>query len=141
MIDFYALTSPNVRKVYIMLEEIGLPYKEIFVDVWKGDNYAPEFRKVNPNSKIPVIVDHEGPGGKPYTVIEFGAILMYLADKTGRLLPKDTGARYEVIQWLMIQMAGVGPMFGQFTHFKNFAPGRQRLFAIEPLPDRGATPL
>jgi GST-like protein len=122
MIDLYALTSPNVRKVYIMLEELGLPYKEIFVDVWKGDNYGPEFRKVNPNGKIPVIVDHDGPGGRPFTVIESGAILLYLADKTGRLLPKETASRYEVIQWLMIQLTGVGPMFGQFTHFKNFAP-------------------
>src|SRR5262245_17242526 len=82
MIDLYALTSPNVRKVYIALEELELPYKEIFVDVWKGDNYDPEFRKLNPNGKIPVIVDHDGPGGRPYTVIESGAILMYLADKT-----------------------------------------------------------
>jgi GST-like protein len=122
MIDFYALTSPNVRKVYIALEELELPYKEIFVDVWKGDNHDPAFRKINPNGKIPAIVDHEGPGGRPYTVIESGAILMYLADKTGRLLPKDLAARYEVIQWLMVQMAGVGLMFGQLTHFKNFAP-------------------
>jgi GST-like protein len=122
MIDLYALTSPNVRKVYIMLEELELPYKEIFIDVWKGDNYLPEFRKLNPNGKIPVIVDHEGPDGRPFTVIESGAILMYLADKIGRLLPKETAPRYEVIQWLMIQLTGVGPMFGQFTHFKNFAP-------------------
>jgi len=123
MIDLYALTSPNVRKIYIALEELELPYKEIFVDVWKGDNYNPEFRKLNPNGKIPVIVDHEGPGGRPYTVFESGAILMYLADKTSRLLPKDMAARYEVIQWLMIQVASVGPMFGQLTHFKMFAPG------------------
>ena len=92
MIDLYALTSPNVRKVYIMLEEVGLPYKEIFVDVWRGENYVPEFGNVNPNRKIPVIVDHEGPGGRSFTVIESGAILMYLADKTGRLLPKETGS-------------------------------------------------
>ena len=105
-----------------MLEEIELPYKIIPVDVWKGDNYLPEFRKINPNGKIPVIVDHEGPGGRPFTVIESGAILMYLADKTGRFLPKETAARYEVIQWLMIQLTGVGPMFGQLTHFKLFAP-------------------
>jgi GST-like protein len=122
MIDLYALTSPNVRKVYIMLEEVELPYREIFVDVWKGDNHKPEFRKINPNGKIPAIVDHDGPGGKPYTVIESGAILMYLADKTGRLLPKDMAACYDVIQWLMVQMSGVGPMFGQLTHFKTFAP-------------------
>ncbi len=125
MIDLYALTSPNVRKIYIMLEELELPYKEIFVDVWKGDNYKPEFRKLNPNGKIPVIVDHEGPGGRPYTVIESGAILMYLADKTGRFLPKETAPRYEVIQWLMVQLTGVGPMFGQFTHFRMFAPAGQ----------------
>jgi GST-like protein len=85
MIDFYALTSPNVRKIFIMLEEIELPYKIIPVDVWKGDNYDPEFRAINPNGKIPVIVDHEGPGGRPFTVIESGAILMYLADKTSGL--------------------------------------------------------
>jgi GSH-dependent disulfide-bond oxidoreductase len=122
MIDLYALTSPNVRKVFIMLEELELPYKIIPIDVWKGENYDPEFRKINPNGKIPVIVDHEGPGGRPYTVIESGAILMYLADKTGRFLPKDTAPRYEVIQWLMVQLTGVGPMFGQLTHFKLFAP-------------------
>ncbi len=123
MIDFYALTSPNVRKVFLMLEETELPYKAIPVDVWKGDNYSPEFRKINPNGKIPVIVDQDGPGGKPYTVIESGAILMYLADKSGRFLPKDMAARYEAIQWLMLQMASIGPMFGQLTHFKMFAPG------------------
>src|SRR5260370_1333131 len=122
MIDFYALTSPNVRKIFVMLEEIELPYKIIPVDVWKGDNYDPEFREINPNGKIPVIVDNEGPGGRPYTVIESGAILMYLAEKTGRFLPRETAARYEVIQWLMIQLTGVGPMFGQLTHFKLFAP-------------------
>ncbi len=122
MIDFYALTSPNVRKIFIMLEEIELPYKIVPVDVWKGDNDEPAFRKINPNGKIPVIVDNEGPLGRPYTVIEFGAILMYLADKTGRFLHKETAARYETIQWLMIQLTGVGPAFGQLTHFKLFAP-------------------
>ncbi len=122
MIDFYALTSPNVQKIYIMLEETGLPYTERFVDVWKGEQYAPEFLKINPNNKIPANVDHDGPGGKPNTVFESGAILMYLAEKSGRFLPKDMASRYEVIQWLMIQLTGVGPMFGQLTHFKNFAP-------------------
>src|SRR5215510_9732984 len=121
MIDLYALTSPNVQKIYIMLEECGLPYKEHFVDVWKGEQHKPEFAKINPNSKIPVIVDHDGPGGKPYTVFESGAILMYLAEKTGKFLPKDTAKRYDVLQWLMIQLTGVGPMFGQWTHFKLFA--------------------
>jgi len=122
MIDFYALTSPNVRKIFIMLEELELAYNTIPVDVWKGDNYSPEFRKVNPNGKIPVIVDHDGPGGRAFTVIESGTILMYLADKTGRFLPKETAPRYEVLQWLMIQLTGVGPNFGQLTHFKLFAP-------------------
>jgi GST-like protein len=122
MIDFYALTSPNVQKVYIMLEETGLPYNERLVDVWKGEQYDPAYLKINPNNKIPAIVDSDGPGGKPYTVFESGAILMYLADKTGRFLPKETAPRYDVIQWLMIQLTGVGPMFGQLTHFKMFAP-------------------
>src|SRR5262249_37571933 len=122
MIDLYALTSPNVQKIYIMLEECGLPYKEQFVDVWKGEQYKPEFAKINPNNKIPAIVDHDGPGGKPYTVIESGAILLYLAEKTGKFLPKDMGKKYEVLQWLMVQLTGVGPMFGQWTHFKLFAP-------------------
>jgi GST-like protein len=94
MIDFYVLTSPNVQKIFLMLEELELPYRAIPVDVWKGDHFTPEFSAINPNRKIPVIVDHEGPGGKPYTVFESGAILMYLADKTGRLLPADTARRY-----------------------------------------------
>jgi GST-like protein len=122
MIDLYALTSPNVRKVFIMLEETGLPYKIVPVDVWKGEQFKPDFLRINPNHRIPVIVDHEGPGGKPYTVIESGAILMYLGDKARRFFPADTAARYEVVQWLMWQMGGVGPMFGQFTHFHSFAP-------------------
>jgi glutathione S-transferase len=122
MIDLYALTSPNVQKVYIMLEETKLPYKEHFVDVWKGDQYSPDFIKVNPNSKIPAIVDHEGPGGKPITIFESGAILMYLAEKSGNFLPKDMAKKYDVLQWLMVQLTGVGPNFGQFTHFKMFAP-------------------
>jgi GSH-dependent disulfide-bond oxidoreductase len=122
MIDFYALTSPNVQKVFIMLEELELPHRIIPVDVWNEEQFKPEFAALNPNKKIPVIVDHEGPGGKPYTVFESGAILMYLADKTGRLLPADMAKRYDVIQWLMIQLTGVGPTFGQFVHFSRFAP-------------------
>jgi GST-like protein len=122
MIDLYALTSPNVQKIYIMLEEAKLPYKEHFVDVWKGEQYNPDFIKINPNSKIPAIVDHEGPGGKPYIVFESGAILMYLAEKTGKFLPKDTAKKYEIMQWLMFQLTNIGPMFGQFVHFKLFAP-------------------
>ena len=122
MIDFYALTSPNVQKIYIMLEECGLPYKEHFVDVWKGDQYSPDYLKITPNSKIPAITDHDGPGGKPITIFESGAILLYLADKTGKFMPKDTAKKYEMMQWLMVQLTGVGPMFGQWTHFKMFAP-------------------
>ena len=122
MIDLYALTSPNVQKIYIMLEETKLPYKEHFVDVWKGDQYDPDFIKINPNSKIPAIVDHEGPAGKPITIFESGAILMYLAEKAGKFLPSDTARKYDVLQWLFFQTSGVGPMFGQFTHFKMFAP-------------------
>jgi GST-like protein len=122
MIDLYALTSPNVQKIFVMLEEVSLPYNVIPVDVWKSDQFKPEFLKLNPNGKIPVIVDHEGPGGKPYTVIESGAILLYLAEKFGRFLPSDPAKRYEVIQWLMIQLTGVGPTFGQVTHFSRFAP-------------------
>lgn len=122
MIDFYALTSPNVQKVFLMLEEIELPYRVIPVDVWKGDQFKPEFVKLNPNAKIPVIVDNEGPGGKPYTCFESGAILMYLAEKAGKYLPKEMAARFDVIQWLMIQLTGIGPMSGQLVHFKRFAP-------------------
>jgi GST-like protein len=123
MIDLYCLTSPNVQKIFLMLEECGLPYNMKPVDVWKGEQYNPDFIKINPNSKIPAIVDHDGPGGKPYTVFESGAILLYLAEKTGKFLPKDMAKRYDVIQWLMIQLTGVGPMFGQWTHFKLFAGG------------------
>ncbi len=122
MIDLYALTSPNVQKIYIMLEETKLPYKEHFVDVWKGEQYNPDFIKVSPNSKIPVIVDHDGHGGKPVTIFESGAILMYLAEKSGHFLPKEAAKKYDVLQWLFFQTSGVGPMFGQFTHFKMFAP-------------------
>jgi len=124
MIDLYALTSPNVQKVFIALEELGLPYNTIPVDVWKAEQYSPQFLKVNPNAKVPAIVDHDGPGGKPYTVIESGAILIYLAEKTGKFLPKDGAARYDVLQWLMVQMSSVGPAFGQVVHFTRFAgPG------------------
>jgi GST-like protein len=122
MIDLYALTSPNVQKVYIMLEETKLPYKEHFVDVWKGEQYHPEFIKINPNSKIPAIIDHDGPGGRPYTLFESGAILMYLAEKAGKFLPTDMAKKYHVLQWLFVQTSSVGPMFGQFTHYKMFAP-------------------
>jgi GST-like protein len=122
MIDLYGLTSPNVQKIFIMLEETGLPYHFKPVDVWAGEQFTDEFGRLNPNRKIPVIVDSEGPGGKPYTVFESGAILMYLAEKSGKFLPSDTAKKYEAIQWLMIQLTGVGPAFGNFTHFNLFAP-------------------
>lgn len=122
MIDLYALTSPNVQKIFIALEELGLPYNTKLVDVWKGEHYTPEFTRLNPNQKIPLIVDHDGPGGKPYTVIESGAILMYLAEKAGKLMPTDTAQRYDVIQWLMLQMSTLGPMCGQNVHFSRFNP-------------------
>src|ERR1700756_855969 len=122
MIDFYGLTSPNVQKIFIMLEECGLPYNFKPVDVWASAQHSAEFAKLNPNRKIPVIVDTEGPGGKSYTVFESGAILMYLAEKTGKLVPKEKRAYFDMMQWLMVQVASVGPMFGQNVHFRRFAP-------------------
>ncbi|MBV9833699.1 MAG: glutathione S-transferase N-terminal domain-containing protein [Alphaproteobacteria bacterium] len=122
MIDFYAMGSPNVVKIYLALEEMGLDYNVRPIDVFGGAQFADEFKKLNPNAKVPVIVDRDGPGGKPYTVFESGAILIYLAEKTHKFLPKDGAARYDVLQWMMVQMTGVGPMFGQFVHFVRFAP-------------------
>jgi GSH-dependent disulfide-bond oxidoreductase len=122
MIDLYAMGSPNVVKIYIALEEMGLPYTVHPVDVFGEAQFDPEFLKLNPNAKVPVIVDHDGPGGKPYTLFESGAILLYLAEKTGRFLPKEPTARFDAIQWMMVQMTLVGPMFGQFVHFMRFAP-------------------
>ncbi len=126
MIDLYALTSPNVQKIFIMLEECELPYNTHTVDVWKGDQFTPEFTKINPLQKVPAIVDSDGPGGKPYTVIESGAILLYLADKAGKFVPKDKKQYFDMMQWLMVQMANLGPMSGQLVHFSKFAgPGQE----------------
>jgi GST-like protein len=125
MIDLYALTSPNVQKVFLMLEECGLKYNTKPVDVWAGEQYKPEFLKINPLAKVPAIVDHDGPAGKPYTVIESGAILMYLAEKTGKFIPHDPVKRYDTIQWLFVQTSNVGPMFGQLVHWSKFAPQPQ----------------
>jgi GST-like protein len=122
MITLYGMGSPNVVKVYIGLEEFGLPYSVAPVDVFTGQQFSADFLKLNPNAKVPVIVDSDGPGGKPYTCFESGAILLYLAEKTGKLLPSDPAAKYDAIQWLMTQMSTVGPMFGQFVHFMRFAP-------------------
>jgi GST-like protein len=122
MITLYGMGSPNVVKAYIALEEVALPYEVHPVDVFTGKQFDDAFLKLNPNAKVPVIVDTEGPGGKPYTCFESGAILLYLAEKTGKLLPKDTAAKFDAIQWLMTQMSTVGPMFGQYVHFMRFAP-------------------
>jgi GST-like protein len=130
MIDLYFWNTPNGRKISIMLEEVGLPYKVYAINITKGDQFKPEFVALNPNSKIPAIVDSEGPDGRPITVFESGAILIYLADKTGKFLPTVARARYQVLEWLMFQMGGVGPMFGQTHHFRRAAP-EQVPYAIE----------
>ena len=117
MIELHVWPTPNGLKISIMLEECNLPYKAIPVDIRIGDQFKPDFLKISPNNKIPAIIDTEGPDGKAVAVFESGAILMYLADKCGLFLPKDTAERYQVIQWLFFQMASVGPMFGQFNHF------------------------
>jgi len=121
MIDLYTWTTPNGRKVSIMLEETGLPYRVHAVNIGKDEQFRPEFVKISPNSKIPAIVDPDGPGGQPLAMMESGAILVYLADKTGQLLAKSGAARYQTLQWLMFQMGGVGPMFGQTHHFLRAA--------------------
>jgi len=120
MIDLYTFATPNGRKVSIALEELGLPYTTKVVDISKGEQFKPEFLAINPNNKIPAIVDHDVPGG--LKVFESGAILVYLAEKTGRLMPTDPVRKAEVLQWLMFQMGGVGPMFGQVNYFTRMAP-------------------
>ena len=120
-LQLYSLPTPNGVKVSIMLEEIGLPYEAHRVAFDKNEQLAPEFLSLNPNNKIPAILDPDGPGGKPLALFESGAILVYLADKTGKLMPADPAARYGVLQWLMFQMGGIGPMFGQLGFFHKFA--------------------
>jgi GST-like protein len=120
-LQLYSLPTPNGVKVSIMLEEIGLPYEVHLVDFNKDDQKTPEFLSLNPNGKIPAILDPNGPGGKPLGLFESGAILQYLAEKTGKLLPADAARRYETIQWLHFQMGGIGPMFGQVGFFHKFA--------------------
>jgi GST-like protein len=122
LIDLYTWSTPNGRKVSIMLEEVALPYKVHSIDIGKGQQFDTEFVAVSPNSKIPAIVDSDGPDGTPYSLFESGAILLYLSDKTGRFLPQKKTQRYDAIQWLMFQMGGVGPMFGQVHHFLRAAP-------------------
>jgi GST-like protein len=120
-IQLYSLPTPNGVKVSIALEELGLPYEPHLVNIMKNESWTPEFLALNPNGKIPAIIDPDGPGGKPLGLWESGAILLYLAEKTGKLLPADPGRRYETIQWVFFQMASVGPMFGQVGFFHKFA--------------------
>jgi GST-like protein len=130
VIQLYTWKTPNGRKVSIMLEEIGLPYTVRPVDFGKREQFAPEFLAISPNNKIPAIVDEEGPGGKPMALFESGAILLYLAEKSGRLLPRDLRSRHVAVQWLMFQMGGVGPMFGQAHYFLR-ADNPAAAFAVE----------
>ena len=121
MIDLYTWSTSNGRKASIMLEELGADYTVHPIHIGKGDQFTPDYLAINPNGKIPAIVDSDGPGGAPITVFESGAILIYLAEKSGRFLPTEPVARMEVIQWLMFQMGGIGPMFGQVHHFLRAA--------------------
>lgn len=122
MIDLYSWPTPNGHKVHIMLEETGIPYRVIPVDIGKGEQFAESFLKINPNHRIPALVDPDGPGGD-FALFESGAMLIYLAEKVDSpLLPKDPATRYRALQWLMFQMGGVGPMFGQYNHFAAYAP-------------------
>ncbi|ONG50111.1 glutathione S-transferase [Pseudoroseomonas deserti] len=123
-IQLYSTPTPNGVKVSIALEELGLPYEPHFVDIGQNQSWTPEFLSLNPNGKIPAIIDPDGPGGAPLPLFESGAILLYLAEKTGRLLPADPAARIQAIQWVFFQMGGVGPIFGQLGYFHKFA-GRE----------------
>ena len=137
MIELYTSATPNGQKIHIMLEETGLPYRLHWVDLRKGEQFDPEFLKISPNNKIPVILDRDGPGGEPMPVFESGAILIYLAEKTGRFLPSETRARTRVLEWLMFQVGGVGPMLGQAHHFRAYA--REKIpYAIERYTNEGA---
>ena len=122
MIDLYTWPTPNGHKIHIMLEETGLEYRVHPIDISAGDQFEPEFLKISPNNKMPAMVDLDGPGGTPYSLFESGAILMYLAEKTGKLMPGQIRARYTVVQWLMFQMGGIGPLLGQAHHFRAYAP-------------------
>jgi GST-like protein len=123
-IDVWSWPTPNGHKVHIALEELGLPYTVVPVDIGAGEQFRPEFLAITPNHRIPALVDHDGPGGRRIALFESGAILIYLAEKAGRLIPADPAARYACLQWLMFQMGGVGPMFGQYGHFHTYAPDR-----------------
>ena len=120
-IQLYSVPTPNGVKVSIALEEMGLPYEPHFIDIGANETWTPDYLSLNPNGKIPAIIDPDGPGGAPLALFESGAILIYLAEKTGQFLPADPARRYETIQWLMFQMGGIGPMFGQLGFFHKFA--------------------
>jgi GST-like protein len=124
VIDVYTWPTPNGHKVHIMLEECGLPYTVHAIDIGAGDQFGPAFLAISPNNKIPAIADSEGPDGRPMSLFESGAILLYLAGKTGKFLPADVRGRYLALQWLMFQMGSVGPMFGQAHHFRAYAKER-----------------
>lgn len=124
MIDLYSEATPNGQKIHIMLEETGLDYTTIWVDIDRGEQFEPAFLKISPNNKIPAIVDHDGPGGEKLSIFESGAILMYLAEKTGRFLPTEPRKRIDTLQWLFWQVGGFGPMLGQAHHFNAYAPMR-----------------
>ncbi len=130
MIDIYSWPTPNGHKIQIMLEEIGLPYRIHGVDIGRGDQFEPDFLAISPNNKIPAIVDSEGPDGKPISIFESGAILLYLAEKARKFMPADPRGRYAVLEWLMFQMGSIGPMFGQANHFRAYAP-RKITYAID----------
>lgn len=119
-LQLYSLNTPNGVKASIMLEETGLPYEAHLVDIMEGESKTPEFLSLNPNGKIPAIIDPDGPGGQPLGLFESGAILMYLAEKTGQFLPPDPARRWETVQWVFFQMGGIGPMFGQVGYFHKF---------------------
>jgi len=122
MIDLYTWPTPNGHKIHIMLEEVGLPYRVHPINIGAGDQFKPEFLKISPNNKMPAMVDQEGPDGKPISLFESGAMLIYLANKTGKFFPEDPRQRYATLQWLMFQMGHIGPMLGQAHHFLQYAP-------------------
>ena len=122
MLDLYTWPTPNGHKVHIMLEELGVEYNVIPIDIWAGEQFSADFLRISPNNKMPALVDHDGPDGAPISIFESGAILLYLAEKHRRLLPQDARGRWEVMQWLMFQMSSVGPLLGQAHHFRGYAP-------------------
>lgn len=131
MIELHSYNTPNGRKISVALEEMDLPYEVHVVDITKGGQFAPEFLRISPNNKIPAIVDTDGPGGRPVSVFESGAILLYLGEKTGRFLPADLRARIPVLEWLMFQMGGFGPMPGQVHHFLQVESEADRRYGLE----------